>query len=66
MAAARWVKDRERRNRRAAVTAEQYPQEIVRRIIVIDREREVREAVIFSWDSGREARRKLRAVMARA
>jgi hypothetical protein len=60
MAAARWAKDRERRDRLALLTAEQYPNRIVRRIIVVDREKDVREAVIWDWDSAREARRKVR------
>lgn len=64
MAAARWAKDRARRAKLAAVSAEQYPTRIVRRIIVVDRERYAREAVIFTWDSAREARRKVRAVLA--
>ena len=65
MAAARWNLDRKRRARLADVPAEQYPGRIVRRIIVIDAERECREAVIFAWDSAREARRKLRRVLIR-
>ena len=36
---------------------------IVRRIVVIDRERTVREAVIYAGDSLREARRKQRAIL---
>ena len=63
MAAARWAKDRERRKRLAQLTAEQYPNRIVRRVIVIDGERTAREAVIFLWDSDREARRKVRRVL---
>ena len=46
MAAVRWAKDRARRSELAKLTAEQYPNRIVRRIIVIDGEKEVREAVI--------------------
>jgi hypothetical protein len=56
MANRRWDLYRERRNRLAQVTAEMYPNKIVRRIIVIDREQNYREAVIFKWDSDREAR----------
>ncbi len=63
MAAARWALDHERRNQLAKLTAEQYPNRIVRRIIVIDDEKDAREAVIFQWDSAREARRKLRQVL---
>ena len=63
MAAVRWAKDRERRRQLAALTAEHYPNRIVRRIIVIDGEKDAREAVIFEWDSEREGRRKIRAVL---
>ena len=63
MARARWDMDRQRRDRLAALSPEQYPDEIVRRIVVIDDEREVRECVIRSWDSAREARRKVRSVL---
>lgn len=65
MAAARWARDRERRGRLARLTAEQYPNRIVRRIIVIDRETEAREATIFEWDSEPEARRKVRGLLKR-
>ena len=64
MANARWQRDRERRTALAKVMAEQYPNQILRRIVVIDRERTVREAVIFAWDSAREAARKIRRVLA--
>ena len=63
MATARWARDRERRTVQAQLTAEQYPNRIVRRVIVIDREKEAREVVIFQWDSEREARRKIRKVL---
>ena len=63
MAAARWRLDRERRDKLAAVAAEQYPNRIVRRIVVIEEERWVREVVIFAWDSWREARRKMRLAL---
>lgn len=63
MAERRWRLDRERRERLASLTAEQYPSRIIRRIVVIDEERTVREAVIWSFDSDRSARRKLRDVM---
>jgi hypothetical protein len=66
MAQARWKRDRERRAALALVTAEQYPSRIVRRIVVIDGELAVREAVIFAWDSRREAARKTRRVLAPA
>lgn len=64
MAAARWARDRERRGKLAELTAEQYPARIVRRIVVIEQERLVREAVIWSFDSARSARRKLREALA--
>jgi len=54
MANARWKLDRERRDKLATLTAEQYPTKIARRIIVIDDERIVRETVIWSFMSGRE------------
>lgn len=63
MAGARWARERARRERLASLRPEDYPREIVRRILVIDREREVREAVIWSWDSAREARRKIKRVL---
>jgi hypothetical protein len=56
MAEGRWNKDRERRAGLARMTAEQSPNRIVRRIMV-------REAVIWEWDSAREARRKIRRVL---
>lgn len=63
MANARWDLDRARRARLAALTAEQYPQRIRRRIVVIDDETRVRETVIWAWDSVREWRRKERAAL---
>lgn len=66
MAAARWRRDRMRRQSLAKLSAEACPAHIVRRVVVIDEEREVREAVIWSWDSEREARRKIKRVMTRA
>ena len=63
MSAARWSNDRARREALALVMAEQDPNRIVRRIIVIDNERDAREAVIFAWDSFREAKRKLLKVL---
>jgi hypothetical protein len=63
MAAARWLKDRVRRDALAQIEAEQYPNRIVRRIVVIDDERYAREAVIWRWDSDLEARRKTRKVL---
>lgn len=63
MANRRWEVDRQRRNKLAALTAEQYPDRIIRRIVVIDHEATVKEAVIFSFDSRRSARAKLRKVL---
>jgi hypothetical protein len=63
MAVRRWALDRERRNQLAALTADRLPAQILRRIVVIDLETEVREVVIWSWDSTREARRKVRQVL---
>lgn len=64
MAAVRWQRDRERRRQLATLTAEKHPSEIVLRVVVIRNEREVSEATIWSFDSTRSARRKLRAVLA--
>lgn len=63
MARARWAKEHQRRNELAKLTAEQYPNQIVRRVIVIDGEIEARETVIYKWDSRREARRKIQEVL---
>lgn len=63
MARIRWERDRARRERLAALTPEQFPEEIVLRIIVIEREKTVRETVIFSWDSAREVLRKLKSLI---
>lgn len=63
MAKRRWELDRERRNKLAQLTAEQYPNKVVRRIIVIDNEQAVREAVIWQWDSVRFAARKVREIL---
>ena len=65
MANKRWELVRARRSKLAALTAEQYPNAIVRRIVVIYNEREVREAVIFSFDTPASARRKLNSVLQR-
>lgn len=63
MANRRWQLDRERREQLAKLTAEQYPTRIIRRIIVIDDERVVREAVIWSFDYAKDAKRKTRQVL---
>jgi hypothetical protein len=64
MATIRWKRDRERRDKLAALTAEQHPTKIARRIIVIDDERLVRETVIWSFMSRREWQRKERQALA--
>ena len=64
MAAARWAADRTRRAAAAKLDPTHVGLEIVRRIVVIDHERTVREAVIYATDSSRAVRRKLRAVLA--
>lgn len=63
MANRRWALDRQRRAQLAALTAEQYPNRIVRRIVVIDNERDVREATIWTWDSYREQHRKEQRIL---
>jgi len=63
MANARWKLDRERRDKLAVLTAEQYPTKIARRIIVIDDERLVRETVIWSFMSWRERFRRERQAL---
>ena len=61
-AAERWRRDRDRREKLAALSPIQYPGRIIRRIIVIEREVEVHETIIYDTDSIRDARRKLRAL----
>jgi len=63
MANRRWALDRQRRAALATLTAEQYPSRIVRRIVVIDHERIVREATFWSFESRRSWRRKEREVL---
>jgi len=63
MAKRRWSLDRQRRIHQAELALRCTPDQILRRIVVIDQERIVREAVIWSWDSYRSARRKLREVL---
>ncbi|MDE2100812.1 MAG: hypothetical protein KGL39_26435 [Patescibacteria group bacterium] len=59
----RWKKDRERRDKFAALTAEKYPSRIARRIIVIDDESRVKEVVIWNFESARSVRRKERKAL---
>lgn len=63
MARRRWEMEDQRRERLAGQDPAFTGLEIVRRVVVIDREREVREATIYANDSFREARRKVRQVM---
>jgi alkyl hydroperoxide reductase subunit AhpC len=60
----RWQLERERRDRFAAADPMLRANQIVRRIIVIDREQTVREAVIYGFECARDARRKLKSVLA--
>ncbi len=66
MAAARWRIDRQRRDHLAALSPESYPGRILRRIVVIDDERTIREVILRESDSDREARRKLKWVLTRS
>jgi len=66
MASRRWRLDRQRRDKIATLTAEQYPTKIVRRIVVIDDEQKVRETVIWSFMSYRERYRMERKALAYA
>ena len=63
MAAERWRRDKAQRELWASVAPERMPAKIIRRIIVIDGETDVREAVFYDTDSLRDARRKLRDVL---
>lgn len=63
MTATRWAWERERRRRMAELTPERRPGRIVRRVIVIDDERTVREAVLWADDSPAVVRGKLREVL---
>jgi len=63
MAARRWEIDRARRETLACIDPMQFPGLILRRIVVIDREVAVREAVIYDFDSRRTAAAKLRSIL---
>lgn len=63
MAQARWKMERQRQAQLAAKDPAFTGLEIIRRIVVIDRETTAREAVIYSCDSARSARTKLRNVL---
>lgn len=60
LAKIRWQRDRERRDKLAAIEAESNPSRIVRRLVIIDNERDVRELVLWSWETWRDWRRKLK------
>lgn len=62
MANRRWELYRQRRDRLAAITADQFPDRIVKRIVIITNETDVREIVYRAWDSPRECKRKDRQV----
>lgn len=63
MANTRWRNERARQDAIAATDPMRVTGKIVRRIIVIDNEETAREAVIYDFDSMRNARRKLNAVL---
>ena len=63
LAGIRWARERERHLKLAALTADEFPSKIILRVVVIRNETTVQEAVIRDWDSDRETRRKLRAVL---
>lgn len=56
----RWQRDRERREKLAQLTAEQYPTKIAARIVVIVDEKEVKEFTLWSFDSWQERQKKCR------
>lgn len=60
MSKVRWDRDRERRNRLAALEAQQNPTHIAARLIVIVGERNVKEFTMWSFESWRERQRKCR------
>ncbi len=62
MANVRWQKERQKRDKLARLTAEQHPSKIVLRVIVIREEKDVQEAVVWSFDSRRSAKKKLREI----
>jgi hypothetical protein len=60
---ARWDADRKRRDALAAANPVRFIGRILRRVVVIDCESAVREAVIYDFDSYREAKRKERMIL---
>jgi hypothetical protein len=63
MARRRWDIERHRRAALGALTADRYPSRIVRRIVVIDNETDVREATFWNWESARHQKRKLKEIL---
>jgi alkyl hydroperoxide reductase subunit AhpC len=66
MAQRRWQMQRQREAELVAMDPIKLTGRIVRRIVVIDDERTVRECVFTDLDSRREASRKLRKVLCRS
>ena len=60
----RWDKERAMRDRIAAIEPANFCGEIVRRVVVIDREKTAREIVFYTFDTYSDRRRKLRDVRA--
>lgn len=60
LARIRWAKDRERRDRLAALEAERNPTRIAARLVVVVDEQKVREFTMWSFESWRERRKKCR------
>jgi len=60
----RWALDRERRARLDALDPIQVGGNIVRRVVVIDKESRVRERVFYEFDRPCDRKRKLREVLA--
>lgn len=63
MAARRWEIDAQKRAALVRMNAEKFQGRIVRRVVVIDNEVTVREAVIYDFDSARSSRRKERDIL---
>lgn len=60
MAAVRWARERERRDKLAALSAQQHPTKIVGRIVAIANEQQAKEFTLWSFDSWRERKKKCR------
>jgi hypothetical protein len=65
MANARWKMERKRQDELSAKDPVFTGLKIARRIIVIDFEQSVREAVIYECDSARSARAKIKSILTR-